>query len=116
MGYKGILCEGVDRILNSRSPNHVYQPKGTSKIKALLKNYRLSDDIAFRFSDVNWTEFPLTADKYASWVHKIAGNGEILNLFMDYETFGEHQWESTGIFDFLEHLPAEIMKHKILIS
>ncbi|OQA10387.1 MAG: Glycosyl hydrolase family 57 [Bacteroidetes bacterium ADurb.Bin397] len=112
MGYKGILCEGVDRILNGRSPNHVYQPKGTSKIKALLKNYRLSDDIAFRFSDVNWTEFPLTADKYASWVHKIAGNGEVLNLFMDYETFGEHQWESTGIFDFLEHLPAEIMKHK----
>jgi len=112
MGYKGILCEGVDRLLNGRTPNYVYQPKGTTKIKALLKNYSLSDDIAFRFSDVNWNEFPLKADKFAKWVHKIAGNGEVLNLFMDYETFGEHQWESTGIFSFLEHLPEEIMKHK----
>jgi alpha-amylase len=112
MGYKGILCEGVDRILNGRSSNFVYKPKGTTKIKALLKNYRLSDDIAFRFSDRSWTEFPLNATKFASWVHKVAGNGEVINLFMDYETFGEHQWESTGIFDFLDHLPAEIMKHK----
>jgi len=112
MGFKGILCEGVDNLLAGRTPNFVYQPKGTTKIKALLKNYRLSDDIAFRFSDVNWNEFPLKADKFANWVHKIAGNGEVVNLFMDYETFGEHQWESTGIFDFLEHLPAEIMKHK----
>lgn len=111
MGYKGILCEGVDRLLGQRSPNFLYQPVGTKKIKALLKNYRLSDDIAFRFSDRNWAEFPLTADKFASWVHKIAGNGEVLNLFMDYETFGEHQWESTGIFEFLDHMPAEIMKH-----
>ena len=112
MGFKGILCEGVDRILDKRTPNFIYQPKGTKKIKALLKNYRLSDDIAFRFSDQGWNEFPLTAEKFASWVHKIAGNGEVINLFMDYETFGEHQWESTGIFDFLDHLPAEIMKHK----
>jgi alpha-amylase len=112
MGYKGILCEGVDRILGSRTPNFVYKPKGTKKIKALLKNYRLSDDIAFRFSDKNWSEWPLKAETYASWVHKIAGNGEVVNLFMDYETFGEHQWESTGIFDFLDHLPAQIMKHK----
>lgn len=111
MGYKGILCEGVDRLLGQRSPNFLYQPVGTKKIKALLKNYRLSDDIAFRFSDRNWAEFPLTADKFASWVHKIAGNGEVLNLFMDYETFGEHQWESTGIFEFLDHMPSEIMKH-----
>jgi len=112
MGYKGILCEGVDRILDGRSPNFVYKPKGTTKIKTLLKNYRLSDDIAFRFSDRNWSEFPLNATKFASWVHKVAGNGEVVNLFMDYETFGEHQWESTGIFDFLDHLPAEIMKHR----
>jgi alpha-amylase len=112
MGFKGILCEGVDRILVGRTPNYVYQPRGCNKIKALLKNYRLSDDIAFRFSDVNWSEFPLHADTFAQWVHKIAGNGEVLNLFMDYETFGEHQWENTGIFDFLRHLPEEIMKHK----
>ncbi len=111
MGYKGIICEGVDRLLGHRSPNFVYQPVGTRKIKALLKNYRLSDDIAFRFSDRNWADFPLTADKFAGWVHKVAGNGEVINLFMDYETFGEHQWESTGIFEFLDFLPGEIMKH-----
>lgn len=111
MGYKGIICEGVDRLLGDRSPNFLYQPAGTKKIKALLKNYRLSDDIAFRFSDRNWADFPLTADKFASWVHRVAGNGEVINLFMDYETFGEHQWENTGIFEFLDHLPAEILKH-----
>ena len=94
-----------------RSPNFLYQPRGTNKIKALLKNYKLSDDIAFRFSDKGWSEFPLTADKFNSWIHKIAGNGEVINLFMDYETFGEHQWESTGIFNFLDHLPASILKH-----
>src|ERR1043166_4979400 len=67
--------------------------------------------MALRFSDKGWAEFPLTADKFTSWVHSIAGKGETVNLFMDYETFGEHQWESTGIFDFLDHLPAEILKH-----
>ena len=111
LGYRGIICEGVDRLLGYRSPNFLYKPVGTQHIKALLKNYRLSDDIAFRFSDKNWSEFPLTADKFKHWVHAIAGNGETVNLFMDYETFGEHQWESTGIFDFLHHLPEEILKH-----
>ena len=111
MGYKGVICEGVDRLLGNRSPNFLYQPVGTENIKALLKNYRLSDDIAFRFSDRGWSEFPLTADKFNSWVHDVAGNGEVINLFMDYETFGEHQWESTGIFNFLDHLPGEILKH-----
>ncbi|MCC6385098.1 MAG: glycoside hydrolase family 57 protein [Bacteroidia bacterium] len=112
MGFKGILCEGVDRILGNRSPNFVYRAKGCKKIKVLPKNYRLSDDIAFRFSDRNWNEWPLHADTYASWIHKIAGNGQIINLFMDYETFGEHQWESTGIFDFMKYLPGEILKHQ----
>lgn len=111
MGYKGILCEGVDRHLGHRSPNFLYSPVGARKIKALLKNYRLSDDIAFRFSDRNWAEFPLTADKYKHWIHAVAGCGEVINLFMDYETFGEHQWESTGIFNFLDHLPQEILRH-----
>ena len=111
MGYKAILCEGKDSLLDKRTPNYLYQPAGTLKIKAMLKNYRLSDDIAFRFSDRNWTEWPLQADTFAGWVHKVAGNGEVVNLFMDYETFGEHQWEETGIFDFLDHLPAEILKH-----
>lgn len=111
MGYKGIVCEGVDSLLGDRSPNFLYKPVGTKNIKLFLKNYRLSDDIAFRFSDKGWKEFPLTADKFKNWVHAIAGNGEVVNLFMDYETFGEHQWASTGIFDFLDQLPAEILKH-----
>ncbi len=111
MGYKGVLCEGVDRLLGQRSPNFVYQPVGTKTLKLLLKNHRLSDDIAFRFSDKGWAEFPLTAEKFKNWVHAIAGNGETINLFMDYETFGEHQWESTGIFDFLDRLPDEILSH-----
>lgn len=111
MGYKGVVCEGVDRLLNGRSPNFVYQAVGAANVKLLLKNHRLSDDIAFRFSDTGWAEFPLTAEKFKTWVHDIAGNGETINLFMDYETFGEHQWESTGIFNFLDHLPTEILKH-----
>jgi alpha-amylase len=98
-------------MLNGRSPNYLYQPVGTKSIKALLKNYRLSDDIAFRFSDKGWAEFPLTVDKYKEWVFSVAGNGETINLFMDYETFGEHQWESTGIFNFLDHLPGQILAH-----
>jgi alpha-amylase len=111
MGYKGILCEGVDRLLGDRSPNFIYRPVNTTSIKALLKNYRLSDDVAFRFSDRNWCEHPLTANKFSNWVHSVAGCGEVINLFMDYETFGEHQWEDSGIFDFLDYMPAEILKH-----
>jgi alpha-amylase len=112
MGFTGVLCEGVDRLLAGRSPNFVYRARGARKIRLLLKNYRLSDDIAFRFSDRNWSEWPLHADTYASWIHKIAGNGDTINLFMDYETFGEHQWASTGIFDFMKYLPGEILKHQ----
>ncbi len=112
LGFKGILCEGVDRLLKDKHPNYLYKPVGTQKIKALLKNYRLSDDIAFRFSDKGWTEWPLHADTFAGWVHKIAGAGDVVNLFMDYETFGEHQWENTGIFDFIDHLPKEILSHR----
>lgn len=112
MGYKAIVCEGVDRILENRSPNFIYRSPNCHSLKTLLKNYRLSDDIAFRFSDPNWTEHPLSATKFAGWVHSIAGNGELINLFMDYETFGEHQWESSGIFDFLSQLPSEILSHK----
>ena len=112
MGYKGIIAEGADHILDWRSPNFLYRPKGSKNIKLLLKNYRLSDDIAFRFSEKSWKEFPLTAPKYAGWINKINGNGDVVNLFMDYETFGEHQWEDKGIFEFLRHLPHEILKHK----
>ena len=111
MGYKGILAEGADHILQWRSPNFVYRPKGSGRIKLLLKNYRLSDDIAFRFSERGWGEFPLTAPKFARWISQINGNGNVANLFMDYETFGEHQWKDKGIFEFLRHLPHEILRH-----
>lgn len=112
LGYKAILCEGVDWLLHGRSPNFLYTPPNNSKIKCLLKNYRLSDDIAFRFSNQSWPEFPLTASKFASWIHNYEKTGDCINLFMDYETFGEHQWEGTGIFAFLKHLPGEILKNK----
>ncbi|MCD6415002.1 MAG: glycoside hydrolase family 57 protein [Candidatus Diapherotrites archaeon] len=108
MGYKGILAEGAEKILGWRSPNYLYTPPN-SNIRVLLRNYKLSDDIAFRFSTHSWKEHPLTADKYASWLS--ANEGQTVNLFMDYETFGEHQWESTGIFEFLKHLPSEIAKY-----
>jgi len=110
-GYKGILAEGWDPVLGWRSPNFVYSPKGCKRIKVLLKNYRLSDDIAFRFSERSWAGWPLDASKFASWVASVHGNGNTVNLFMDYETFGEHQWEETGIFEFLRALPGEILKH-----
>lgn len=111
LGFKGIICEGVDRLLGYRSPNFLYHPPSTPELKCLLKNHKLSDDIAFRFSDKNWSQFPLTADRFGHWVHQIAGSGETVNLFMDYETFGEHQWEETGIFNFLRQMPSEILKH-----
>lgn len=110
-GYKGILAEGWDSFLGWRSSNFLYKPVGTKKIKLLLKNYKLSDDIAFRFSEKSWREWPLTADKFAQWVTSHNGNGQVINLFMDYETFGEHQWKEHGIFNFLESLPGEILKH-----
>lgn len=109
MGYDGCLCEGVDSVLGSRSPNVVYRPPGESKLKLLTKNYRLSDDIAFRFSNPKWEQYPLTADKFAGWVAQINGHGTLCNLFMDYETFGEHQWAETGIFDFLRHMPESLL-------
>jgi len=110
-GFKGIIAEGKDDVLGWRSPNFVYRPKGLAQIKLLLKNYKLSDDIAFRFSSRDWAEWPLTAEKFAHWVSGHNGSGEVVNLFMDYETFGEHQWESTGIFEFLKKLPEEVFKH-----
>ena len=111
MGYKGILAEGADHILEWRSPAFVYKPINTENIKLLLKHYRLSDDIAFRFSCRDWKDYPLTAPKFANWVSSHNGGGDTINLFMDYETFGEHQWEDTGIFEFLRHLPTEILKN-----
>lgn len=103
-GYKGILAEGWDKILGWRSPNYVYRPAGCDHLKLLLKNYRLSDDIAFRFSNRGWSEWPLTVPKYQNWVNNDCLRGPLVNLFMDFETFGEHQWEDTGIFNFMNSL------------
>ena len=110
-GFDAVLAEGADHILGWRSPNFVYRPPNTRKLKLLLKNYRLSDDIAFRFSNRGWREWPLGAEKFGQWVNAVNGNGYTVNLFVDYETFGEHQWEDTGIFEFLRHLPGEILKN-----
>jgi alpha-amylase len=101
-GFKGILAEGWDPILQWRSPNHVYRPTGTENIALLLKNYHLSDDLAFRFSDKNWVDWPLSADTYSDWTSASIADQQLVNLFMDFETFGEHQWADTGIFDFFE--------------
>jgi len=111
MGYKAILAEGADHVLGWRSPNFIYRPKTTENIRLLLKNYKLSDDIAFRFSNKGWQEWPLSADKFAEWAS--SADGTTINLFMDYETFGEHQWEDTGIFNFMRHLPEKILAKNI---
>lgn len=103
-GYAAILAEGWDKILGWRSPNHVYKPAGCENIRLLLKNYRLSDDIAFRFSNRGWSEWPLTVPKYKNWLEMDALRGNLINLFMDFETFGEHQWKDTGIFEFMNTL------------
>ncbi|MNH50176.1 Glycosyl hydrolase family 57 [compost metagenome] len=106
-GFKGILAEGWDPVLQWRSPNHVYRPVETKNIKLLLKNYRLSDDLAFRFSNKAWSAWPLTADTYSEWTNASITDSPLVNLFMDYETFGEHQWADTGIFDFFENFVAK---------
>jgi alpha-amylase len=109
MGYKGIYTEGVEKILDGKSPNYLYTPKGTRKIRTLLRNYKLTDDIGFRFSARWWPDWPLTAEKYAGW---LAGTkGEVINIFPDYETFGEHHWPETGIHDFLRHMPERLLEY-----
>lgn len=117
-GFKTIITEGADRILDWRTPLYAY--KNYSKdINLLLKYYQLSDDIAFRFSNRDWPEYPLTVEKVVSWIDHLtlaekSDRNLFLNLFMDYETFGEHQWADSGIFDFMQHFPAEVLKRKHL--
>ena len=108
MGYTAMLTEGAKHILGWKSPNYIYTNAINPKLKLLLKNYNLSDDIAFRFSSKGWNEWPLTVDKYVNWLNVAAKKDELINLFMDYETFGEHQGVETGIFAFLQHLPTRI--------
>ena len=110
MGFKSIMTEGAKHVLGWKSPNFLYCNSINPRLKVLLRNFVLSDDIAFRFSNRNWNSWPLTADKYASWINKLAPKSELINIFLDYETFGEHNWKETGIFDFLRHMPGAILK------
>lgn len=132
LGFKAILAEGADHVLMGRSPNVPYSPplfrlpsshehtirshrvaaKPQRSIRVLLKHYKLSDDIAFRFSNRGWSEYPLHADRFADWVAE--NQGHSVNLFMDYETFGEHQWSESGIFHFLDSLPHFLQKRGIV--
>ncbi len=106
MGYRTMLTEGAKHILGWKSPNYIYACAPNPKLHLLLRNFKLSDDIAFRFSDRGWAEWPLTTQKYVSWLANPDLPGEVINLFMDYETFGEHQWAESGIFEFMAHLPG----------
>lgn len=106
LGFDVILGEGADPLLGWRSPHRVYRPEGCERIKLLLRSYRYSDDIAFRFSNKEWPEYPLSPERFAGWLAELGPREKLVGLFMDYETFGEHQWESTGIFRFMRGLPA----------
>lgn len=112
LGYKGLLCEGQERILRGRSANQTYAAPDNGDFGLLLRNVRLSDDIAFRFDDPAWNEQPLTADKYAAWLHNLDERSCTVNLFFDYETFGIHKKANSGIFEFLNHLPCAILSGK----
>ena len=111
LGFKTILAEGAKHILGWKSPNFIYTNAIDNRLKVLMRNYKLSDDIGFRFSNQGWDQYPLTAEKYATWVAEDAG--ELVNIFMDYETFGEHQKADTGIFDFMKALPKAILAHDL---
>lgn len=110
MGFKGMITEGAKHVMGWKSPDFLYCNTINPKLKVLLRNYELSDDIAFRFSNQGWPEYPLTASKYVKWISDALKTGETVNLFMDYETFGEHQPESSGIFDFMKHFVKEVFK------
>ncbi len=110
MGFKSMLTEGAKHVLGWKSPNFLYCNSINPRLKVQLRNFVLSDDIAFRFSNKSWNEWPLTADKYTSWINKLANDSELLNVFLDYETFGEHNWKESGIFDFLNHMPSAVIK------
>jgi len=111
LGYHTMLTEGAKHILGWKSPNYIYCNNLNPKLRILLRNFRLSDDISFRFSEQKWSEWPLTAEKFTGWLNSIDPQEEVVNLFMDYETIGEHQWKETGIFDFFYHLPSAVFKN-----
>lgn len=110
LGYKGMLAEGAKHVLGWKSPNFVYTNANNDKLKLLLRNYQLSDDIAYRFSDRTWSEWPITSEKYAGWLNNIDKNEKVVNLFMDYITFGDRHPRSTGIFEFMRYLPKQVLE------
>ena len=112
MGFRTMLAEGAKHVLGWKSPNYVYANAIDQKLRLLLRNYKLSDDIAFRFSNKSWDQWPLTVDKYVQWLSSDETPGEVVNLFMDYETFGEHQTADTGIFEFMRALPKAVLAKK----
>jgi alpha-amylase len=109
MGYEATLTEGAKHILGWKSPNYMYVNSINPNLKVLLKNFQLSDDIAFRFGNKTWADYPLTTDKFVKWISAVPAEEEVINLFMDYETFGEHQWAETGIFEFMRYLPEAVL-------
>jgi alpha-amylase len=111
LGFDGILVEGADQVLGWRSPNYVYRSASAPGLRLLPRNYRISDDLGFRFSNRDWDGWPLTADKWADWIAASAESS--VHVFLDYETFGEHQWAETGIFDFLRRLPDALAERRV---
>ncbi|HOK51740.1 MAG TPA: glycoside hydrolase family 57 protein [Bacteroidales bacterium] len=110
LGFKAVLTEGARHILGWKSPNYVYASATNPRLKLLLKNSRLSDDIAFRFSNRGWDQYPLTADKFVGWIKAMDPKEDTLNLFMNYDTFGNIQPKESGIFEFLKAFPKEVFK------
>ena len=109
MGFSALLGEGADQLLGVRSSHEVYRPATTEKLALLLRTYERADDIAFRFSNQGWDQWPLAPETFAGWLADVPEGAKYTGLFMDYETFGEHQWRETGIFDFMEALPALVI-------
>jgi alpha-amylase len=114
MGYKGILTEGARHILGWKSPNFLYVNAHNPRLKVLMRNFKLSDDISFRFSNTNWTQYPLTAEKFIGWLKKLDPKEEVVNLFLSYDSFGNRQPKESGIFNFLEHFVQQVLKEQFL--
>jgi alpha-amylase len=114
MGYKGILTEGARHILGWKSPNFLYVNAHNPRLKVLMRNFKLSDDISFRFSNTNWSQYPLTAEKFIGWLKKLDPKEEVVNLFLSYDSFGNRQPKESGIFNFLEHFVQQVLKEQFL--
>ena len=115
MGYKAMLTEGAKHVLGWKSPNFLYVNAINPRLKVLMRNFKLSDDVSFRFSNTNWSEYPLTAEKFIDWFEKLDDKEEVVNLFLSYESFGERQKKESGIFEFLKSLSEQIVKSDKLL-